>query len=545
MARLSSAKAATAVRIRSGPLLKNKKRRSSAAFFISVCLLFFISHFISEPPPACAFASVKVINPFKNYISFLFDHQSSFAKKTMEATFNHAVPYARRWAALAVICTAQFMVIMDTSIIGVALPAIQKDLGYSASGLQWIFNAYVIFLGGLLLLGGKLSDLFGPRKIFMYGFSVLTASSLLAGVAWSETVLNIARALQGAGSALIAPAALTLLMTMFTDQQELARAFGFWGAAAAAGGSAGVFLGGVLTDLLSWHWVFLINIPLGLIVLFLSKPFLIKGITHRGKLDLPGAFLATASLVLLVYAIVSAEYSITIRILLFLVSGILLALFIVRQKRSADALLPLSIFKAPNLTAGNLVLILLAGSWIPLWFYLNLYLQQVLKLSALSSGLALLPMTVVIMVMMIGFTGKLVARLGYKKTLLIGMILLTAALLLFAQADEGGSFLTDVLPASVIAATGMAMAYIPGTIASMSGAKPAETGLASGISNTSYQVGSAIGLAIVVAVATSFSEGAGDSPGLIITGIRAAFVSAAIIALLAVFLAWRFIKTPK
>lgn len=459
----------------------------------------------------------------------------------MEATFNHAVPYAKRWAALAVICTAQFMVIMDTSIIGVALPAIQKDLGYTASGLQWIFNAYVILLGGLLLLGGKLADLFGPRKIFMYGFALLTASSLLAGLAWSETVLNVARALQGAGSALIAPAALTLLMTMFTDQHELARAFGFWGAAAAAGGSAGVFLGGVLTDLLSWQWVFLINIPLGLIVLFLSKPYLVKGETRRGKLDLPGALLATASLVLLVYAIVSSEFTVTSRILLFLASGILLTLFIIRQKRSKEALLPLSIFKAPNLTAGNLVLILLAGSWIPLWFYLNLYLQQVLNLSALRSGIALLPMTVVIMIMMIGVTGKVVARLGYKKTLLIGLGLLTVSLLLFARAAENGSFLVDVLPASVLAAAGMALAYIPGTIASMSGAKPAETGIASGISNTSYQVGSAIGLALIVAVATSFTA----ESGAMITGIRAAFISAAVISGLAIVLAWRYVKVSK
>lgn len=456
----------------------------------------------------------------------------------MEATFNHAVPYAKRWAALAVICTAQFMVIMDTSIIGVALPAIQKDLGYTASGLQWIFNAYVILLGGLLLLGGKLADLFGPRKVFMYGFALLTASSLLAGLAWSDTVLNIARALQGAGSALIAPAALTLLMTMFTDQQELAKAFGFWGAAAAAGGSAGVFLGGVLTDLLSWQWVFLINIPLGLIVLFLSKLYLVKGATRRGKLDLSGALVATASLVLLVYAIVSSEFTLGTRLLLFLASGVLLTLFIIRQKRAKEALLPLSIFKAPNLSAGNLVLILLAGAWIPLWFYLNLYLQQVMHLSALSSGLALLPMTVVIMIMMIGVTGKVVARFGYKKTMLAGLGLLTVALLLFARAGENGSFLVDVLPASVIAAAGMALAYIPGTIASMSGAKPEETGVASGISNTSYQVGSAIGLAVIVAVATSFTADGGK----MITGIHAAFISAAVISALAVVLAWRYIK---
>jgi EmrB/QacA subfamily drug resistance transporter len=339
-------------------------------------------------------------------------NRSSFAsykkQKPMEATINHAVPYAKRWAALAVICTAQFMVIMDTSIIGVALPAIQKDLGYSSAGLQWIFNAYVILLGGLLLLGGKLSDMFGPRKIFMWGFGILTAASLLAGLAWDETSMNIGRALQGAGSALIAPAALTLLMTMFTDPKELGKAFGFWGASAAAGGSAGVFLGGLLTETLSWPWVFFINIPLGILVLLMSKPLLVEGMKQKSKLDLMSAMIATLSLVLLVYGIVSPEQALIAKAITILISVILFVVFIVRQKSSKNPLLPLSIFKAPNLSAGNIVMMLMAGSWIPLWFYLNLYLQQVLQLSAFKSGLALLPMTIVIMVLMVGFTGKIV-----------------------------------------------------------------------------------------------------------------------------------------
>lgn len=463
----------------------------------------------------------------------------------METTISHAMPYAKRWAALAVICTAQFMVIMDTSIIGVALPAIQKDLGYSASGLQWIFNAYVILLGGLLLLGGKLSDLFGPRKIFMYGFGILTAASLLAGFAWSETSMNIGRALQGAGSALIAPSALTLLMTMFTDPKELGKAFGFWGASAAAGGSAGVFLGGLLTDMISWHWVFLINIPLGLIVLLASKPNLVEGMKQKGKLDLIGALIATVALIVLVYGIVSADITLMSRIALFIVAVILLIIFIAKQKSSKHALLPLSIFKAPNLSAGNVVMMLLAGAWIPLWFYLNLYLQQVLQLSAFNSGLALLPMTVIIMVLMVGFTGKLVAKFGFKSTLLAGLISLTASLILFTQVDANGSFLADVLPASILGAIGMSLAYIPGTIASMSGAKPEQTGLASGISNTSYQVGSAIGLAIIVAIVTGFMNSVEQNTESITSGIRLAFISAAVISGSAILIAIKYIRVPK
>lgn len=462
----------------------------------------------------------------------------------METTTNNTRPYAKRWAALAVICTAQFMVIMDTSIIGVALPAIQKDLGYSAAGLQWIFNAYVILLGGLLLLGGKLSDMFGPRKIFMWGFAILTTASLLAGLAWSEASMNIGRALQGAGSALIAPAALTLLMTTFTDPKELGKAFGFWGASAAAGGSAGVFLGGLLTEMLSWNWVFYINIPLGIIVLLLSRPYLLEGMKQRSKLDLFGAFMATLSLVILVYAIVSPEQTEIVRALWFLVSIVLLVIFIIRQKKSSSPLLPLSIFKAPNLSAGNLVMMLMAGSWIPLWFYLNLYLQQVLQLSAFNSGLALLPMTLVIMILMVGFTGKIVGKFGFKSTLIAGLLALTGSLIWFMQVDANGSFLADVLPASILGAIGMSLAYIPGTIASMSGAKPEETGLASGISNTSYQVGSAIGLAIIVAVVTAFS-GNGTNKEEITSGIQIAFGGAALMAAISSLMAAFYIKQPK
>jgi len=472
--------------------------------------------------------------------------------KNSEQSIEIPAAYSKRWSALFLLCTAQFIVIMDTSIIGVALPAIKADLGYSQSGLQWIFNAYVISLGGFLLLGGRLSDLFGARKVFMWGFAILSAASLLAGMAWSEEVLNIGRALQGLGSALIAPAALTLLLSKFTDPKELNKAFGFWGASAAAGGSAGVFLGGAITEWLSWHWIFLINIPVGLVVLFYSRRLLFKGSTKNGKVDIAGAIFATAGLVLAVYAIVTAEnagWKSLQTIGLLAISVLLFIIFYVIQQKKKDPLVPLSIFKVPNLSSGNLVMALLAASWIPLWFFLNLYLQQTLNYSAFNSGLALLPMTIAIMFLMVGVTGKLVAKFGFKTNLIAGLVALTASLLLFSTIPSDGTFLVNVLPASLLAAIGMSLAYIPGTIASMSGAKPEETGLASGLVNTSYQVGSALGLAIIVAISaakTNIEKTSGATDMIALnSGFQTAFLAAAAVAAIAAIIATFSIKTLK
>ncbi|HEX6915388.1 MAG TPA: MFS transporter, partial [Chitinophagaceae bacterium] len=411
-------------------------------------------------------------------------------------------------------------------------------------GLQWIFNAYVIAFGGLLLLGGKLSDIYGARRIFMAGFFILTGSSLLAGLASSAGMLNLGRGLQGAASALIAPAALTLVMSMFTDPKELGKALGFWGASAAAGGSAGVFLGGVITEWLSWRWVFLINIPIGLVVLSLCRAYLLKGRTATGRVDLRGATLITGALVLLVYAVVSAEqqgWTSAATISQLLVSVLLLATFAISQKISKEPLLPFSIFRAPNLATGNIVMALMAAAWIPLWFFLNLYLQQVLHYSAFRSGLALLPMTLAIMLIMVGFTGKLVQRFGFKKNLVLGLAFLTASLLLFSTATADGSFMGTVLLPSILGAIGMSLAYIPGTIASMSGAKPEETGLASGIVNTSYQVGSALGLAVIVVLVSISTKNSiavnADQVQALTNGFSTGFLSAAFVSAAATILA--------
>lgn len=471
----------------------------------------------------------------------------------MQTTVNlSSTKYEKRWTALALLCAAQFMVIMDTSIIGVALPAIKTELGYTQSGLQWIFNAYVILFGGILLLGGRLSDLFGARKMFMWGFGILAAASFFAGAAWSPEALNTSRALQGLGSALIAPAAMTLLMTTFTDPKELGKAFGFWGASAAAGGSAGVFLGGVITEWLDWRWVFYINIPIALIVLAFSKQYLVAGRKAVGKVDWAGAILATVSLILFVYAIVTAEsagwFSLQ-TIGLLAVAVILFFVFISSQKRKQEPLLPLQIFKVPNLTAGNLVMGLMAAAWIPLWFFLNLYLQQVLRLNAFNSGLALLPMTVVIMIVMVGLTGKLVAKFGFKRNLVAGLISLTASLVLFAFVPTQGTYWLNVLPASFLGALGMSLAYIPGTMASMSGAKPEETGLASGIVNTSYQIGSAIGLAVIAVISATVTKSAVTSgvsgTTALNSGFQIAFFSAAVVSAISVIIAVLKIKQPK
>lgn len=470
----------------------------------------------------------------------------------MQTTTANSIPlYENRWVALGLLCAAQFMVIMDTSIIGVALPAIKTDLGYSQSGLQWIFNAYVILFGSILLLGGRLADLFGSRKIFMWGFVILSTASLLAGMAWSPAALNIARALQGMGSALIAPASMTLLMTTFTDPKELGKAFGFWGAAAAAGGSAGVFLGGVITEWMSWPWVFYINIPVGIVVLLLSPRYLQGAARIHGKIDWLGSLLVTASLMLLVYSIVAAEsagwFSLQTTGLIAL-SIFLFVMFIQTQKRSSFPLVPLSVFKVFNLAAGNIAMALMAAAWIPLWFFLNLYLQQILRLNAFYSGLALLPMTITIMIVMVGLTGKLVARYGFRNLLIAGMFCLMASLILFSFVPENGSYWVNVLPGSLLGALGMSLAYIPGTMAAMSGAKPEETGLASGIVNTSYQIGSALGLAIIAVIAATVTRSSMTGETMNATalngGFRAAFMSASIISALGLIISVIKIKSP-
>lgn len=467
-------------------------------------------------------------------------------------TSTSAAPDPRRWWALGLLCAAQFLVILDTSIVGIALPALQRALGFDAAGLQWIFNAYVVAFGGLLLLGGRLSDLFGPRRLFAIGFVVLTAASLVAGIATTGATLLIARGIQGAGAALIAPSALSMVMGLFAARPpELRKALGFWGASAAAGGTAGVFLGGVITEWLSWRWTFLVNVPVGVLVLLATPAWLPRGERRPGRVDLAGATAVTTALALVVYAIVTANGPVSgaRTAILLAASGALFVGFAVLQRLRREPLVPLALFRAPNLAIGNLVMALLGAAWIPMWFFLNMYLQEVLGYGAFDSGVALLPMTLAIMVLMMLATERVVGRLGPKPAVVTGLGVLGVALVLFSRMPTGGSFVADVLVPSLLGAIGMSLAYIPAMITSTAGARPEDGGLASGLVNTTYQVGSAIGLAAMVAVAgsttASLAGGGMAAPQALHGGFSAAFLGAAAIALAAAVLSALAIRVPR
>jgi EmrB/QacA subfamily drug resistance transporter len=457
--------------------------------------------------------------------------------------------HPRRWTALAVIALAQFMVIMDTSIIGVALPEIQTDVGFSPDSLSWVFNAYVIALGGLLLLGGRLSDLLGAKRVFSLGWLVLAAGSLAAGLAETPGVEIAARAVQGAGAALIAPSALTLLMMLFgSNPKELMKAFAIYGAAAPAGGTAGVFLGGVITEWISWPWVFYINIPIALGVLAVVPGLMPTAPARRGSIDLAGALLATAGLALTVFGIVRApdEGWSSPATLASLAGGIaLLALFGIVQASRREPLMRLGIFRSPNLAAANLAQLLLGAAWIPMWFFLNLYLQQVLGYGAFQGGAALLPMTVTIMALMVLVAPKVTTRFGPKAPIVVGLLVLAAGMTVLSLVRPDGTFLVDVLPASLIAAAGMSLAFIPSLGMAIQSAEPHEGGLASGIVNTSYQVGSALGLALMTALATSHGADQLGNLNALTDGYSTAFLGAAGIAALGAIASLALVRIPK
>lgn len=440
----------------------------------------------------------------------------------------------RRWLGLTLIAAAQFVVIMDTSIIGVALPDMQAELGFTPESLSWVFNAYVIAFGGLLLLGGRLSDLFGARRVFLTGWVTLAAGSLLAGAAGDVAVEIAGRAIQGAGAALIAPAALTLLMVLFGGTPELPKAFAVYGAAAPIGGTAGVFLGGVLTEYASWPWVFYITVPIAALVIALTPKALPAIAGQRGSVDLVGAVTGTMGLAALVYGIVRAPEAgwVAIETLVALGAGaLLLALFFIVQARSRQPLLRLGIFRAPELGAANLSQLLLGAAWVPMWFFLNLYLQQVLGAGAFAAGAALLPMTLLIVLGMTLIAPRLLARFGAKPLIVVGFGFLAAGLVWLAFARPDGVYTVDVLPASLVAAFGMALAFVPSLGTAIGAARPEETGVASGLVNTSYQIGSAVGLAALTVLSSATIAG-GTSAEDLTGGSAAAFVGAAVVAVM-------------
>jgi len=407
----------------------------------------------------------------------------------------------------------------------------------------------VVAFGGLLLLGGRLSDLFGAKRIFTAGWSILAVGSLGAGLAETTTVEIVARAAQGAGAALIAPSALTLPMMLFGhNPKELTKAFAIYGAAAPAGGTAGVFLGGVITEWISWPWVFYVNIPIALLVLAVTPGLMPGAATRRGSIDAGGALTATAGLALTVFGIVRApqEGWGSAATLLVIAGGLaLLGLFVALQASRREPLMRLSILRTPNLAAANLARLLLGAAWIPMWFFLNLYLQQVLRFGAFEGGAALLPMTVAIMALMVVVAPRVMARVGFKAPIVGGMLLLATGMAVLSLVRPDCSFAVDVLPASLIAAAGMALAFIPSLGTAIASAKPEEGGLASGIVNTSYQVGSALGLAAMTAVATSQGgDRIGDAAALT-DGYSAAFLGAAGIAVAGALLAATLLRVPR
>ncbi len=423
----------------------------------------------------------------------------------------------RKWLALAVIVAAQFMVVLDIAIVNVALPAIKADLHFAQENLQWVISAYAILFGGVLLLGGRLADVFGRRRVFMLGLAVFSVSSLLCGVSWSEGSLIAFRALQGLGGALFAPAGLSILMTTFAEGPERNRALGIWGAASGSGGAAGVLLGGFLTSYLSWSWVFFINVPVGIAVIT-AAPLLLaesRGQGHR-HFDVAGATSVTAGVMLLVYAMTRATqegWGSVATLSLLGASAALLAAFVAIELRSPAPLLPMRIFRNRMLSAANATAAVIGAIAFSEFFLLTLYMQQVLGYSAIETGVGFVTVTFTIIVFS-NVAQLLVTRMGVRVVLAAGLTLDAIALALFTRVPVGGHYFWNLFPALLISGVGLAMSFVPVTIAGLAGVRRADAGIASGLINTSRQVGGAVGLAAVTTIAASYASNGGGAAGL-------------------------------
>jgi EmrB/QacA subfamily drug resistance transporter len=414
-----------------------------------------------------------------------------------------------RWLALIVLCLGDLMIVLDGTIVNVALPSIRDDLGFTETSLAWVVNGYLLTFGGFLLLGGRLGDLFGQRRMFLIGIALFTAASLACGLATTQGFLVAARAVQGLGGALVSAVALSLIMTLFTEPAERAKAMGIFGFVLSGGGTAGVLLGGVLTDLLSWHWIFLVNIPVGVVVYALSLRLLpaVRG-TAAGRVDVGGAVTVTGALVLAVYAIVNGnEAGWTSARTLGLLGGAaaLLAAFLWIEARVPAPLMPLGLFRIRNVSAANVVGVLMAAGLFAWFFFSALYLQQILGYTPLEVGLAYLPSMVVWGGSSL-FSDRLVMRFGIRTPLVVGLVLMAVGLVLFARTPVDGSVLVDVLPGTVAIGLGAGIGFNPILLAAMSGVAPTEFGLASGVVNTSFMMGGALGLAVLASVAAARSD---------------------------------------
>ena len=447
-----------------------------------------------------------------------------------------------RWLALLVLCLGDLMIVLDVTIVGVALPSIKEDLGFSDSSLAWVVNAYLLTFGGFLLLGGRFGDLFGHRRLFLIGIALFTLASLACGLASSQEMLVVARAVQGIGGAIVSAVALSLMMTLFTEPAERAKAMGIFGFVASGGGSIGVLLGGVITDALAWQWIFLVNLPVGIAILVLSLKLLpaSSGMASQGRLDVAGAVTVTAALMLAVYAIVNGNgtgWTSSQTLGLLAAAAVLMAVFIGIEARVSAPLMPLGLFKLRNLAVSNVVGILWAGAMFA-WFFLSaLYLQLVLGYSPLEVGLAFLPGNLVMGALSVGLSAKLVMRFGIRPPLAVGLSLAGLGLILFARAPVDGSYVVDVLPSMILLGIGAGIAFNPVLLAAMSDVQPREAGLASGIVNTSFMMGGALGLAVLASLAASRTDtlaAAGDSELAALTGgYHLAFLVGAIFAVVA------------
>ena len=416
------------------------------------------------------------------------------------------------------LAVAQFMVVLDASIVNVALPSIKTALGFSESSLPWVVSAYTLAFGGFLMLGGRAADLFGRRRVFIAGLIVFSAASLAGGFATSTGWLIVARGVQGLGAAIVSPAALSIVTTTFTEGAERNKALGIWGALAGAGGAVGVLMGGVLTSGLGWEWVLFVNVPIGVAAAFAAPRFVRESHGHeRTSMDVAGAVSVTAGLSVLVYALLDAHnagWGSLQTIGLLALAAALLVAFVVIELRTRHPLMPLSIFRNRNVASADAVALLVGASLFSMFFFISLYLQQVLGDSALTAGLSYLPLALSI-IFSAGAASQLVTRLGPKPVLVAGLTFTTAGLLLFTQVSAGGSYASDVLIPSVIVAIGLGLSFVSLTITAMSGVTHHEAGLASGLLNTAQQVGGALGLAVLSSIAAARTSDvlAGAGPG--------------------------------
>jgi EmrB/QacA subfamily drug resistance transporter len=414
-------------------------------------------------------------------------------------------------ATLILACLAQFMVILDVSVVNVALPSMKHALHFTEDGLQWVVNAYTVTFAGFLLLGGRAADLLGRRRVFVFGLVLFSLSSLAGGLADSRTVLIVARLLQGLGGAVVAPASLSIITSTFTEPRERHRAVGIWGAMGGAGGAAGVLLGGIITETLSWRWILFINLPIGLAAAFFSQRMLLEGRNEHAtrNFDVAGALTATAGLSAIVYGVVRTDSSGWGDPTTLLAIGIgiaLLLVFLVLEGRIAKApLMPLRLFRSRQLSAANLTLALVGGSTFAMWFFLSLYLQEVLGYSAIRTGLVFLPMTLAIVVGSV-IASRITMRFGAKRLLVLGMAALAVGLAWLSDIGVHADYLGELLVPGVLASLAIPFAFVPGTICATTGVKPQEAGLASAVVNTSRLFGGALGLAILATIATSHSN---------------------------------------